>query len=244
MTELSKRFGNLDVLSTTPFPPPRPVVLLPVAMLRHDQNGIPFPRLSLGAVAVLAAMVCAPAPAHASYAFYVGKNLTVDSSVLVGGTGEEVSSHWLELFPAADHASNATLSVGVTPEAALPGELITIPQVRHTYRYLSMEYSDFEGFPAPLSNGGLNEHGLAVRDVWATNRPELVDMTPNPQTGIQYSDLARLALERATTAREAAALVGDLVDRYGEATYGGNTHLLADADEGWVVWELPGGQHL
>lgn len=36
-------------------------------------------------------------PVAASYAFYVGKNLTADGSVLVGGTGEEVSSHWLQL---------------------------------------------------------------------------------------------------------------------------------------------------
>lgn len=34
----------------------------------------------------------------ASYAFYVGKALTEDGSVMVGGTGEEVSSHWLEIF--------------------------------------------------------------------------------------------------------------------------------------------------
>ena len=47
----------------------------------------------------------------ASYAFYVGKNLTEDGSVLVGGTGEEVSSHWLQIFPARDHPANATIQV-------------------------------------------------------------------------------------------------------------------------------------
>ncbi|KAH7000425.1 peptidase family C69-domain-containing protein [Ilyonectria destructans] len=183
-------------------------------------------------------------PVAASYAFYVGKNLTADGSVLVGGTGEEVSSHWLQLFPERDHASNATITVGVTKDATIPGELIQIPQVNHTFRYLSMEYSDFEGFPAPLTNGGLNEKGVAVRDVWADNRQELIDMTPTPQHGLQYSDLARVVMERASTAREGVEIIGDLIAKYGEATYGGNSHLIADKDEGWVVWEMAGGEGL
>ncbi|KAK8066316.1 hypothetical protein PG997_013063 [Apiospora hydei] len=169
-------------------------------------------------------------PAHASYAFYVGKDLTADGVVMI--------------FPAADHASNATITVGVTQDAVKPGRLIQIPQVAHTSRYVSMEYSDFEGFPAPLTNGGVNERGVAVRDVWADSRDELYDMTPDPQTGLQYSDLARIVLERAATAREGVEIIGRLIDEYGEATYGGNSHLIADKDEGWVVWEFAGGQKL
>lgn len=181
---------------------------------------------------------------HASYCFYVGKNLTVDGSVMVAGTGEEVSGHWLQLFPATSHPPNATITVGVTEDAALPGKRIQIPQVENTSRYLSMEYSDFEGFPAPLTNGGLNEHGVAVRDVWAQNREELVAMTPNPQTGVNYGDLARIVMERAHNAREGVEIIGALINEYGEATYGGNTHLVADKDEGWVVWEFAGGKKL
>ncbi|KAI1073492.1 dipeptidase domain-containing protein [Whalleya microplaca] len=184
------------------------------------------------------------APATASYAFYVGKSLTASGAVLVGGTGEEVSSHWLQLFPATDHAPNDTITVGVTADAVLPGELFQIPQVAHTLRYLSMEYSDFEGFPAPLTNGGVNEAGVAVRDVWAENRAELWDMTPTPQRGLQYSDLARRVLERATSAREGVQIIGNLIAKYGYADYGGNSHLVADQDEGWVVWELAGGAGL
>ncbi|KAK6834700.1 hypothetical protein PG987_009394 [Apiospora arundinis] len=167
-------------------------------------------------------------PANASYAFYVGKDLTADGAVMVGGTGEEVSSHWLQVFPAADHAPNATITVGVTEDAVKPGRLFQIPP----------------GFPAPLTNGGVNEKGVAVRDVWADSRSELYDMTPNPQTGLQYSDLARIVLERAATAREGVEIIGQLIDEYGEATYGGNSHLVADKDEGWVVWEFAGGQKL
>lgn len=181
---------------------------------------------------------------RASYAFYVGRSLTQDGSVLVGGTGEEVSSHWLQIFPAADHAPNATLTVGVTDDAVMPGRLLNISQAPHTFRYLSMEYSDYEGFPAPLTNGGVNEKGIAVRDVWAQNRDELIAMTPNPQTGLQYSDLARVVLERASTAREGVEIIAQMIAQYGYADYGGNSHLIADANEGWVVWEMSGGLKL
>ena len=180
----------------------------------------------------------------ASYAFYVGKALTEDGSVMVGGTGEEVSSHWLEIFPAKDYPPNTTVEVGVTEDASMPGQRLNISQAPHTFCYLSMEYSDYEGFPAPLTNGGVNERGIAVRDVWAQNRDELIAITPNPQTGLQYSDLARVVMERASTAREGVEIIGQLIAEYGYADYGGNSHLIADANEGWVVWEMSGGQKL
>lgn len=183
-------------------------------------------------------------PAIASYAIYVGKNLTVDGSVLIGGSGDEVSSHWLEVVPERDHPEGATVPVGVTGEAFMPGRLIEIPQVRRSYRYLTMNYSDYEGFPPPLTNGGLNEHNVAARDVWSESRDELIGMTPNPQTGPQYSDLSRIAMERARTAREAVEIVGALIDRYGYSTYGGNSHMFADENEGWVLLNFAGGQGL
>ncbi|GAB5349230.1 C69 family dipeptidase [Alteriqipengyuania sp. 357] len=194
--------------------------------------------------AIACAALLATSAAQASYAYYVGKNLTEDGSVMVGGTGEEVSSHWLEIVPAKDHPADATITVGVTADAVIPGELIEIPQVAHTFRYMQMAYTDFEGFPPPLTNGGVNEHQVAVRDVWAPSRQELVDMTPRPQRGLQYSDLARIVMERARTAREGVAIIGDLIAQHGFATYGGNTHLIADPNEGWVVWEFAGGQGL
>jgi dipeptidase len=107
-----------------------------------------------------------------------------------------------------------------------------------------MNYSDYKGFPAPLTNGGLNEHNVAARDVWSPSRPELVAMTPNPQTGPQYSDLSRIAMQRARTAREAVEIIGALIDAYGYSTYGGNSHMFADENEGWVLIEFAGGKGL
>jgi hypothetical protein len=185
-----------------------------------------------------------PGEAAASYAFYVGKKLTADGSVLVGGTGEEVSSHWLTIEPRRRHKSGEVLKVGVTAAADIPGRLTTIPQAPITYRYIAMRYTDYKGFPPPLINGGLNEHQVAIRDVWSPSRKELVAMTPRPQRGPNYSDLARIALQRARTARQAVALIGRLIERYGYSTYGGNSHLIADPNEGWVLIAFAGGQRL
>ncbi len=182
--------------------------------------------------------------ANASFGYYVGKNLTEDGSVLLGGTGEEPSSHWLDIVPRMRHEPGTMVTVGATEAARLPARLSQIPQVEETFRYITMNYSSFAGFPAPLTNGGLNEHQVAVRDIWSPSRQELIDMTPTDQTGPNYSDLARFAVERARTAREAAEIIGSLVDRYGYTTYGGNSHLIADPEEGWVVIQFAGGQGL
>ena len=190
------------------------------------------------------ALLLLPISVSASYAIYVGKNLTSNGSVLIGGSGDEVSSHWLEIVPAAEHAAGDTITVGATAEAFMPGELIEIPQARRTYRYLTMNYSEYAGFPPPLTNGGLNEYNVAARDVWSPSRPELVEMTPDPQRGPQYSDLSRIAMERARTAREAVEIVGALIDEYGYTTYGGNSHMFADENEGWVLINYAGGQGL
>ena len=179
-----------------------------------------------------------------SCALYVGRNLTADGSVLLGGYGDEPSSHWLEVTPAIDHPDGASLEVGVTAASRYPGLRFRIPQVSRTHKYLAVWYSSFAGFPGPLTNGGLNQHLVAGRDVSAGSRLELRQMTPNPQRGLNYSDLARIALERARTAREAAQIVGSLVEEHGYATFGGNSHIFADTTEGWIVLEFAGGQGL
>ncbi|HNP37250.1 MAG TPA: C69 family dipeptidase [Woeseiaceae bacterium] len=192
-------------------------------------------------VSILSLSAC---PALASYGIYVGRNLTENGSVFLGGSGDEVSSHWLEIVAAKQHPPGATVSVGVDESAFLPGVLTTIPQVPHTARYLTMNYTEYEGFPPPLTNGGLNEYGVAARDIWSPSREELVDMTPEPQRGPNYSDLSRIVMERARSAEEAVTIVGDLINTYGYSSYGGNSHMFADSKEGWVLIEFAGGKGL
>ena len=179
-----------------------------------------------------------------SYGIYIGRNHTADGHAWLAGYGDEPSSHWLEVVPGTTHAPGATVEVGVSPDSDLPGRRSTIPQVAETYRHLRVSYSYYLGVPAPITNGGLNEHGVAVRDIWSPSRPELVAMTPADQTGPNYSDLARLVLERARTARQGVELIGGLIAEHGYSCYGGNSHMIADPDEAWVVIEFSGGKGL
>jgi len=179
-----------------------------------------------------------------SYAIYVGATLTEDGCAYLAGYGDEPSSHWLELAPRMEHPADATIEVGVTAASLMPGVRTAMPQAPVTARHLRVDYSYYLGVPAPLTNGGLNEHGVAVRDVWSPSGERLRELTPVDQRGLNYSDLARVVLERARTAREGVELIGELIERHGESTYGGNSHLVADAGEGWVVVEFAGGQGL
>src|SRR5699024_9124315 len=144
------------------------------------------------------------------------------------------------VVPGQEHPEGSTITVGATEEADLPGELSEITQAEETYRYITSSYCEFAGFQAPLNNGGLNEKTDAARDVWSDSREELVAMIPDGQTGPQYSDLSRIAMERASTAEEAVEILGELLDEHGYTTYGGNSHLFADENEGWVFVEFAG----
>ncbi len=208
------------------------------------RRGLPKHRARLPAtLAAVAALACPPA-ARASVSIYVGKNLTADGTVLLAGWGDEPSSHWLQIVPRRHYPAGTLVQVGGTASADMPGELIGIPQVAETFRYIAMNYSYFKGLPAPLINGGINDYGLAVRDVAMLCRSELVEMTPKRQHGLNYSDIARIALERARTAREALDISVALIEKYGDFSYGGNSHIFADPNEGWVLLTFPGGKGL
>ena len=113
-----------------------------------------------------------------SYGIYIGRNHTADGIPYLAGYGDEPSSHWLEIMPRTAHAPGDTITVGVTPQADMPGRLTEIPQAGETARNIRVSYSYYLGVPAPLTNGGLNEYGVAVRDIWSTSRQALIDMTP------------------------------------------------------------------
>jgi hypothetical protein len=198
----------------------------------------------MSAVLAAVAALAFPHAARASVSIYVGKNLTADGTVLLAGWGDEPSSHWLQIVPRRHYPAGTLVQAGGTASADLPGELISIPQVPETFRYIAMNYSYFKGLPAPLINGGMNEYGLAVRDVAMLCRSELVEMTPKRQHGLNYSDVARIALERARTAREAVDISVALIEKYGDFSYGGNSHIFADPNEGWVLLTFPGGKGL
>ncbi len=114
--------------------------------------------------------------------------------------------------------------VYVEPDRPQSIPLGYIPQVEHTYAYYDANYAI------------MNEHQLMFGE--CTDRAK-VQLEPEPVKRIFYSEeLSRVAAERCTTAREAVALIGQLIDTYGY--YGtGETLPIADPEEGWVIEMAP-----
>ena len=100
-----------------------------------------------------------------------------------------------------------------------------IPQVEHTYGYFDGNY------------GLMNEHQLMFGE--CTDGSKTDNTEPSPKHMFYSAELARVALERCTTAREAVELIGHLIDTYG--CHGtGETLPVADPEEAWVIEMVPG----
>ncbi|MBQ9640840.1 MAG: C69 family dipeptidase [Bacteroidaceae bacterium] len=89
-----------------------------------------------------------------------------------------------------------------------------IPQADSTYRVI----------------GQMNEHQVTVCETTFGGREELCDTTGI----IDYTSLMQLALERATTAREAIKIMTDLVAEYGYNSEG-ESFSIGDKNEVWIM---------
>ena len=154
----------------------------------------------------------------------VGKQASADGSVITSHTCDARYRTWMAIVPARDYERDTVTAVyrnrfhtqSATDSTGMP-RLGVIPQVRHTYRFLDTAY--------PC----LNEKQLAMGETTISGRDTLRN-----QAGIfMIEELARIALERCTTARQAIRLMGDLVKKYG---YGdsGECLTIADKDEAWL----------
>ncbi|HWR38926.1 MAG TPA: C69 family dipeptidase [Patescibacteria group bacterium] len=179
----------------------------------------------------------------------VGKDASVDGSVIVSHSDDGLGDGSMIYVPAMDHQPGslrpvyyAHYALDVKPQwgASASHRLVTndrgpgylhkdtpasvplgyIPQVAHTYAYFDANY------------GVMNEHQLSIGE--CTDKAK-VHPEPAPGKRIFYSaELSRVALERCKTAREAIKLMGSLIETYGY--YGtGETLLVADTNEGWVM---------
>ncbi|MBW2569872.1 MAG: C69 family dipeptidase [Deltaproteobacteria bacterium] len=179
----------------------------------------------------------------------VGKKATVDGSVIVAHSDDDVTDERVIYVPAADYPDGAKRPVyyddaslgynskynstelrryigtsrgpGYNTKDYPPSKpLGEIPQVKHTYAYFDSSY------------GIMNEHQLMIGECTCGAK---VHPEPEPGKRIFYSaELSRVALERCTKAREAIKLISDLIEQYGY--YGtGETLLIGDPDEAWVM---------
>lgn len=157
----------------------------------------------------------------------VGKKASADGSVMTSHTDDSGRTRTnIYIVPAADHAKGATKAIyrrGVPKqdeygkmrkyEFVKVGE---IPQVAHTYKYFSSAY--------PC----LNEHQLAIGESTFTGRREM-----QSDLGlIDATALCELMVERCTTARQAIAMAGELLKKYGWNDFG-EALTIADKNEVW-----------
>lgn len=153
----------------------------------------------------------------------VGKNATTDGSVITSHTCDSWYRTWVNVVPAKDYTSSCTTDifdgrmhtefVNDQTKLTIKGK---IPQVAHTYSFLDTAY--------PC----MNEKQLAMGETTISGRREL----QNKNGMFMIEELARIALERCTTAREAIKLMGSLIKEYGYAD-SGECLTIADTKEVW-----------
>jgi len=191
---------------------------------------------------------------HSCTTFAAGKKATADGSVIVSQSSDGAPDQDARLayVPAADHAAGSQRPIYYGNELfprffskdfgpdyfPLNGEDVTkpigsIPQVSHTFGYRDMSY------------GVINEQNVGIGETTCS----AMFQTCGKGTSIGCEDgrtvgealfsidsLTKIAMERASTAREAVQLMGDLAVKYGfYGTQDPNGHgealQVGDADE-------------
>lgn len=161
---------------------------------------------------MIALALLAPAAAWACTGFIAGRGATTDGSVMITYSADSHALYGaLTSSPAADWDESAMRDI-VEWDTGKP--LGAIPQVPHTYAVL----------------GNINEHQVAIVESTWGGRPELVDTLGM----IDYGSLIQLGLERARTAREAIAVMTELVKEYGYYS-SGESFSIADKNEAWIL---------
>jgi len=154
----------------------------------------------------------------------VGKKASVDGSVMTSHTCDSrITRTWIDIIEGKNYKkgalrkvytdSNKTVSAYDLSNQKLRGE---IPQPEYTYKYLD------SGLPP------LNENQVAVGE--STFGGKKIMKSDNGV--IDYYELNRIIVERATSAREAIKIVDKLTQKYGYIG-GGECFTIADPDEVW-----------
>ena len=173
----------------------------------------------------------------------VGKLATVDGSVINTQTAG-TTRVWFH--PPADHEASAKRVVKcyneydrsfIGEETAPPvraGRTIEIPELGHTFGYL-------EGDWWPL----INEHQVSIGETTLGDLRKELYPTKNSEAKLRVTDLTRIAVERAKTAREAIRIMGSLMEEHGFnpwGLYSGEFISVADKNEVWAWEVIPVGQ--
>ena len=173
----------------------------------------------------------------------VGKNASVDGSVMTTHTCDCGVCDWtFRLVPAADWPAGSTRKIyhidqffAYPPDVGLKWEKIKdnfagleIPQPAHTFGYIHGAF------------GYMNDNQVAIGESTIGAQKKMENNTPTAKFDITM--LTLLAMERATTAREAIKIMGELAEKHGYGfTDTGEMLAVADPNEAWIFEIMPVG---
>jgi dipeptidase len=173
----------------------------------------------------------------------VGKNASVDGAVMSTHTCDCGVCDWtFRCVPAADWPAGSTRKIyhidqffAFSPDVGLKWEKIKdnytgleIPQPAHTYGYIHGAF------------GYMNDNQVALGESTIGAQPKMENNTPTAKLDI--SMLTLLAMERATTARDAIKIMGGLAEKYGYGfTDTGEMLAVSDPNEAWIFEIMPVG---
>lgn len=144
--------------------------------------------------------------------YIVGKDATSDGSSLMSYSADSYLMYGsLYHSSACSYSDSAMLSVHDWETGKYHGK---IKQVHKTYSVV----------------GNMNDQQVSIGESTFGGRPGLID-----STGIlDYGSLIYIALQRASSAREAIKVISDLVSEYGYCS-SGETFSIADPNEIWIM---------
>ncbi len=142
----------------------------------------------------------------------VGKAASTDGSVIVSYSADSFGMFGhLYHSPAATHQQGEMLDIYEWDTAKYLGKISQVPK---TYNVI----------------GNINEFQVTIGETTFGGREELVDTTAI----LDYGSLIYIALQRASTAREAIHVMTDLVKEYGYYSEG-ESFTVADPNEAWIL---------
>ena len=167
---------------------------------------------------ILSALVLAASYASACTNFIVGKDASVDGSVICTYTADDYGMFiGLQHFPAGTHKKGEMRDVVDWDTHVYYGQ---IPEAPVTYTV----------------NGNINEYQVTIGETTCGGREEMID----PQGIIDYGSLIHIALQRSKTAREAIKVMTTLAQTYGYCS-SGESFTICDPNEAWIMEMLGKG---
>ncbi len=168
-------------------------------------------RAGLSVIVVLMTVIgSAVRPASACTNFLITKGASADGSVMITYAADAHDFYGeLSYIPPGVHPPGAMRDVFEWDTGEFLGRIAEVPV---TYSVV----------------GNMNEHQVAIGETTFGDRKELVGSGL-----VDYGSLMFIALQRATTAREAIQVIGDIVEQYGYAS-DGESLSISDPNEAWI----------